>query len=110
MNDATLAGIIGLNDSQNRPIFMPGDLNRPDSIMGYPVHGAQLANTGDEALSIVFGNLDAVKVSVVAPGLVVESSRDYLFNKAQVAYRGHIRAAAGLIDPAAVKSFKGANV
>ena len=46
----------------------------------------------------------------VAPGLVVESSRDYLFNKAQVAYRGHIRAAAGLIDPAAVKSFKGANV
>jgi HK97 family phage major capsid protein len=110
MNDATLAGIIGLNDSQNRPIFMPGDLNRPDSIMGYPVHGAQLVNTGDEALSIVFGNLDAVKVSVVAPGLVVESSRDYLFNKAQVAYRGHIRAAAGLIDPAAVKSFKGANV
>jgi HK97 family phage major capsid protein len=110
MNDATLAGIIGLADDQHRPIFIPGDLNRPDSIMGYPVHGAQLVNTGDEALSILFGNLDAVKVSVVAPGLVVESSRDYLFNKAQVAYRGHIRAAAGLIDPAAVKSFKGANV
>ena len=60
MNDATLAAAIGLSDDQHRPIFIPGDLNRPDSILGYPVHGAQLVDNGDEALSILFGNMDEI--------------------------------------------------
>lgn len=110
MNDATLGGIVKLLDSQNRPIFVPGDLNRPDSILGYPVHSAALADTGDEALSIVFGDLGAIVTAVVTPGVVIESSRDYAFATGLVSYRGYVRGATGLIDGNAVKSFKGANV
>lgn len=110
MNDATLGGIIKLLDSQNRPIFVPGNLNQPDTILGFPVHSADLANTGDEALSICFGDLNAVVTAVVTPGVTIESSRDYAFATGLVSYRGYVRGATGLIDGAAVKSFKGANV
>ena len=110
MNDATLGGIVKLLDSQNRPIFAPGNLNQPDTILGYPVHSAALADTGDEALSLVFGDLNAVVTAVVSPGVVIESSRDYAFATGLVSFRGYVRGATGLIDGSAVKSFKGANV
>ena len=109
MNDSTLGGVMKLLDSQNRPIFVPGDLNRPDTILGYAVYSGALADTGDEALSIVFGDLGAIK-TVLVGGVDIASSADFAFNYGLITYRIQVRGVTGLIDAAAVKSFKGANV
>jgi len=105
-NDATLGGIVKLLDSQNRPIFIPGDLSKPDSLLGFPVYSAALANTGANALHTVFGDLKSIYTAVVAPGVSVESSKDYAFNVGLVTYRIIIRGATGLVDGNAVKSLK----
>jgi HK97 family phage major capsid protein len=109
MNDATMGGVMKLLDSQNRPIFVPGDLTRPDTILGFPVYSAPLADTGDEALSIVFGDLGAIK-TVLVGGVDIASSADFAFNYGLITYRIQVRGVTGLIEATAVKSFKGANV
>lgn len=109
MNDATMGGVMKLLDSQNRPIFVPGDLSRPDTILGFPVYSAPLADTGDEALSIVFGDLGAIK-TVLVGGVDIASSADFAFNYGLITYRIQVRGVTGLIEASAVKSFKGANV
>ena len=109
MNDATIATCMKLLDSQNRPIFTPGDLGRPDTLLGFPVYSAALADCADEALSIVFGDLSAIKTAIVG-GAEIASSADYAFANGLVTFRVQVRGVSGLIDPSAVKSFKGANV
>ena len=109
MNDATLATVMKLLDDQNRPIFTPGDLGRPDTLLGFPVYSAALADCADEALSIVFGDLSAIKTAIVG-GVEIASSADYAFANGLVTFRVQVRGVSGLIDPSAVKSFKGANV
>lgn len=109
MNDTTLGAIMGLVDGASRPIFVPGDQSRPDTILGFPVYSAALADNGDEALSIAFGNLGAV-YTVVAGAPSVQADASYAFASGLVTYRGILRGATGLIDPNAVKTFKGANV
>lgn len=108
-NDATIGGIMKLLDSQNRPIFVPGDLGRPDTVLGFPVYSGALADTGDEALSVVFGDLGAIK-TVVVGGVEIASSADFAFNYGLITYRIQVRGVTGLIEASAVKSFKGANV
>lgn len=109
MNDTTLGAVMGLVDGASRPIFVPGDQTRPDTILGFPVYSAALADNGDEALSIVFGDLSAV-TTAVAGAPAIEADRSYAFASGLITYRGILRGATGLIDPNAVKSFKGANV
>jgi HK97 family phage major capsid protein len=109
MNDTTLGAIMGLVDGASRPIFVPGDQNRPDTILGFPVYSAPLADNGDEALSVLFGNLGAV-YTAIAGAPAIEADRSYAFNAGLITYRGILRGATGLIDPNAVKTFKGANV
>ena len=109
MNDTTLGAIMGLVDGASRPIFVPGDQSRPDTILGFPVYSAALADNGDEALSIAFGDLGAV-YTLVAGAPAIEADKSYAFATGLITYRGILRGATGLIDPAAVKTFKGANV
>lgn len=109
MNDTTLGSIMGLVDGASRPIFVPGDQSRPDTILGFPVYSAALADNGDEALSVAFGNLGAV-YTVVAGAPAIEADRSYAFNAGLITFRGILRGATGLIDPLAVRTFKGANV
>ena len=109
MNDTTLGAIMGLVDGASRPIFVPGDQSRPDTILGFPVYSAALADNGDEALSAAFGDLSAV-YTVIAGAPAIEADRSYAFNAGLITYRGILRGATGLIDPNAVKTFKGANV
>lgn len=107
MNDTTLGAIMALVDGASRPIFIPGDQSRPDTILGFPVYSAALANTGAAALSVAFGDLSAVVTAVVgAPS--IEADRSYAFNAGLITYRGILRGATGLVDPNAVKTFKGA--
>lgn len=108
-NDATIGGIMKLLDSQNRPIFVPGDLSRPDTVLGFPIYSGALADTGDEALSLVFGDLGAIK-TVVVGGVDIASSADFAFNYGLITYRIQVRGVTGLIEASAVKSFKGANI
>jgi HK97 family phage major capsid protein len=109
MNDTTLGAIMGLVDGASRPIFVPGDQSRPDTILGFPVYSAALADNGDEALSIAFGDLGAV-YTLVAGAPAIEADKSYAFATGLITYRGILRGATGLIDPAAVKTFKGANI
>jgi HK97 family phage major capsid protein len=109
MNDTTLGAIMGLVDGASRPIFVPGDQSRPDTILGFPVYSAALADNGDEALSIAFGDLSAV-YTAIAGAPAIEADRSYAFNAGLITYRGILRGATGLIDTNAVKTFKGANV
>ena len=105
MNDTTLGVIMGLVDGASRPIFVPGDQNRPDTILGFPVYSAALASNGANALSIAFGDLGAV-YTVVAGAPAIEADRSFAFGTGLITYRGILRGATGLIDPAAVKTFK----
>jgi HK97 family phage major capsid protein len=100
---------MGLVDGASRPIFVPGDQTRPDTILGFPVYSAALADNGDEALSIAFGDLGAV-YTAIAGAPAIEADRSFAFGTGLVTYRGILRGATGLIDPNAVKTFKGANV
>lgn len=109
MNDTTLGAVMGLVDGASRPIFVPGDQSRPDTILGFPVYSAALADNGDEALSAAFGDLSAV-YTVIAGAPAIEADRSYAFANGLITYRGILRGATGLIDPNAVKTFKGANV
>jgi len=109
MNDTTLGAIMGLVDGASRPIFVPGDQTRPDTILGFPVYSAALADNGDEALSIAFGDLGAV-YTVVAGAPAISADTSFAFGTGLITYRGILRGATGLIDPNAVKTFKGANV
>lgn len=107
MNDTTLGGVMGLVDGASRPIFVPGDQSRPDTILGFPVYSAALANTGAAALSIAFGDLSAI-YTVIAGAPAIEADKSYAFNAGLITYRGILRGATGLIDGSAVKTFKGA--
>jgi HK97 family phage major capsid protein len=109
MNDTTLGFVMGLVDGASRPIFVPGDQSRPDTILGFPVYSADLATYGDEALSIAFGDLGAV-YTLVAGAPAIEADKSYAFATGLITYRGILRGATGLIDPNAVKTFKGANI
>lgn len=109
MNDTALAAVLKIVDGQSRPIFEAGKNGQPDTILGYPVYSAALADNGDEALSIVFGDLGKI-VTVVAGGVDIRSSADFALNYGLVTYRVGVRGATGLLLPSAVKSFKGANV
>ena len=108
-NDATLAGLRKILDGNDRPIFEAGNVGQPDTILGIPVYSAALADNGDEALSLVFGDLGAVKTALVG-GVSIASSTDYAFANGLVTFRVQVRGVTGLVDPNAVKSFKGANV
>jgi HK97 family phage major capsid protein len=109
MNDTTLGAVMGLVDGASRPIFVPGDQTRPDTILGFPVYSAALADNGDEALSIAFGDLGAI-YTVVAGAPAISADTSFAFGTGLITYRGILRGATGLIDPNAVKTFKGANV
>ena len=109
MNDATMGGVMKLLDSQNRPIFIPGDLTRPDTILGFPVYSGPLVDTGDEAISAVFGDLGSIK-TVLVGGVDIASSADFAFANGLITYRIQVRGVTGLVEASAVKSFKGANV
>jgi HK97 family phage major capsid protein len=109
LNDATLASVLKIVDDNAQPIFKAGVNGQPDTIFGYPVYSAALANNGDEALSVLFGDLGKI-VTVVAGGVDIRSSADFALNYGLVTYRVGVRGATGLLLPSAVKSFKGANV
>jgi HK97 family phage major capsid protein len=106
MNDATLGGVIKLLDSNNRPIFIPGDLSKPDSVLGFPVYSAALADSAANALNVAFGDLGAVK-TVLVGGVDIAASTDFAFNYGLTTYRIQVRGVTGLIEPSAVKTFKG---
>jgi HK97 family phage major capsid protein len=108
-NDANLGAAMALLDSQNRPIFIPGDMSRPDTLLGYPVYSGALVDNGDEALSWLFGDLGAIK-TVLVGGVDIASSADFAFANGLITYRIQVRGVTGLIEASAVKTFKGANV
>ena len=93
-NDANLGAAMALLDSQNRPIFIPGDMSRPDTLLGYPVYSGALVDNGDEALSWVFGDLGAIK-TVVVGGVDIASSADFAFANGLITYRIQVRGVTG---------------
>jgi len=106
-NDSTVAALMKIVDGQSRPIFTPGLNGQPDTILGYPVYSAALANQGVNALSLAFGDLSAIK-SVLVNGIDVKASDQFHFDYDTIVWRVQLRAAGALILPSHVKTFKGA--
>lgn len=106
--DAALAGIRKLKDTTGQYLWAPSvQVGQPDLLLGRPVHGsAFLTAPAAAATSAVFGDMSAYWVRIVN-GLRIERSDQALFGSDQIAFRGVIRADGGLVDPSAVRSFKG---
>ena len=110
MNDTTLGVVTGLVDTAGQPIFRPGDANTPDRLLGAPIYSAALIDlTDDTAGAILFGDLGQI-YTVLVGGVQVEVSREFAWNLGLISYKVQVRGATGLAIPAAVKSYKSANV
>ena len=110
MNDTTLGVVTGLVDTAGQPIFRPGDANTPDRLLGAPIYSAALIDlTDDTAGAILFGDLGQI-YTVLVGGVQVEVSREFAWNLGLISYKVQVRGATGLSIPAAVKSYKSANV
>ena len=105
-NDSTIGALMKIVDGQSRPIFTPGVNGAPDTILGYPVYSAALANQAVNALSLAFGDLSAVK-SVLVNGIDVKVSDQFHFDYDTMVWRVQLRAAGALVLPSHVKTFKG---
>lgn len=107
--DAAIAGIRKLKDTTGQYLWAPSvQVGQPDLLLGRPVYGsAFLPAPAVGAVSAVFGDMSAYWVRIVN-GLRIERSDQALFGSDQIAFRGVIRADGGLVDPSAVRSFKGA--
>lgn len=109
MSDATLAAIRKLEDSQNRPLWVPSlTAGEPSTLLGYPVVvDHNIADAATSAKSLVFGDLSGY-FARFSGSIRVERSDDFAFNTDLVSWRFLMRADGDLVDTNAVKTFEGA--
>lgn len=102
MNDNSLAKVRKLKDSQNRPVFLPGDagLGGPmgDTILGYPVTINQdVANMAANAKSILFGDFSYYTIRDVM-GMTMFRFEDSAYAKlGQVGFLAWMRTGGNLV-------------
>lgn len=109
MSDATLAEIRKLEDSQNRPLWVPSLVaGEPSTLLGVPVVvDHNIADAATSAKSLAYGDLSGY-FARFARGIRVERSDDFAFNTDLVSWRFIMRADGDLIDTNSVKTFVGA--
>lgn len=97
-----------LKDSQGRYLWQPnGQAGAPAELLGNPVHRDPFfAAPAADAVSWAYGDFTRYWVRVVGE-VRVESSPHALFGTDQTAFRAVLRADGQLMDPNAVKTFKG---
>lgn len=104
MSDATLGAILGIT-SASLPLFQPGGQGGVDRLLGKPVYTAGgIADIGDNAKPILFGDLGQIKTALVG-GIRVDVSREYAWNLGLISYKVEVRGATGLAQSSAVKHY-----
>lgn len=104
MNDATIAAVRKLKDSDGQYIWQPGlAAGRPDTILGRPVVADDaLAAQGSAAKSIVFGDIARAYTVRMVNALDVARSDEYAFDTDLVTWRFVARFDGALVDEKAL--------
>lgn len=104
MNDATIAAVRKLKDSDGQYIWQPGiAAGRPDSILGRPVVADDaMAAQASAAKSIVFGDISKAYTARMVNALDVARSDEYAFDTDLVTWRFVARFDGALVDEKAV--------
>ena len=111
MNDSALKVIRKLKDSQNRPVFLPGDagLSGPmaDTVMGYRVTINQdMAAMAANAKSILFGDMSKYIIRDVMAATAFRFTDSAYSKLGQVGFLYWMRSGGNLTDTAAVKYYQ----
>jgi len=95
-----------LKDGDNRYLY-DVRVGEPDQFMGYRVHeNVHMADLGNSAKSILFGDLNNYKVRL-AGGIQIAQSADYAFNEDITTFRAIARADGDLANADSVKYWDG---
>ena len=110
MNDASLAIVRKLKDSQNRPIFLPGydglGGSMGDRVLGYDVTVNQdVATMAANAKSILFGDFSKYVIRDVMQAQLFRFTDSAYTKLGQVGFLMWSRAGGNLLDTAAVKYY-----
>lgn len=111
MNDSALKVIRKLKDSQNRPVFLPGDagLSGPmaDTVMGYRVTINQdMAAMAANAKSILFGDMSKYMIRDVMAATAFRFTDSAYSKLGQVGFLYWMRSGGNLVDANAVKYYQ----
>lgn len=111
MNDSALKVIRKLKDSQNRPVFLPGDagLSGPmaDTVLGYRVTINQdMAAMAANAKSILFGDMKKYIVRDVMAATAFRFTDSAYAKLGQVGFLYWMRSGGNLTDTGAVKYYQ----
>ena len=105
--DTNLGTILGITSS-SVPIFQPGGQGGVDRLLGKPVYTASgIANIGDDAKPILFGDLGQIK-TVIVGGIQIESSKEFAWDYDLTSFKCTVRGATNLVQSNAVKFLKNA--
>lgn len=110
MNDASLAIVRKLQDSQNRPVFIPGYDGlggpMPDRILGYDVTINQdVAVMAANAKSILFGDFSKYVIRDVMQATLFRFTDSVYVKLGQVGFLMWARSGGNLLDSGAVKYY-----
>lgn len=100
MNDAYIAAVRKLVDSQNRPIWEPSvQAGQPDRLLGYPVwnNTAMTSTIGTGQVAMLFGDFSKYHIRVAGDLTLVVARELYVANH-QVGYFGFLRVDGNLLD------------
>jgi HK97 family phage major capsid protein len=106
MNDATIAKVVSLKDTNGQPIFLPALApGQPDTLLGRPIlSNANMPVMANAARSIAFGDFNGYAVRIVR-GVRFERSDDFAFSTDLVTFKAVLRTDGRVVDPNAIKVF-----
>lgn len=104
MNDTIFRQVKEIADSQNRPLFLPANLQSgaPGSLLGYPIVLNQDMASGSAAKCILFGKLDKFMVRRVQ-GITLRRSDDWNFDQFQASFVAYLRSDSDTVQANAIK-------
>lgn len=104
MNDATLAAVRSLVDSQNRPLWQLAlNLNDPDTLLGYPVYvNPDIPVMAANAKSAFFGTWDAAYLIRDVAGVQMVRLDERFADQLQAGFFAFCRTDATVDDPKAI--------
>ena len=103
-NDTIFRQIKEIADSQNRPLFLPANLQSgaPGTLLGYPVAINQDMANGSASKCLLFGRMDKFFVRRVQ-GVTLRRSDDWNFDQFQASFVAYLRSDSDTVHSAAIK-------
>ena len=103
-NDTIFRQIKEIADSQNRPLFLPANLQSgaPGTLLGYPVAINQDMASGSASKCLLFGRMDKFFVRRVQ-GVTLRRSDDWNFDQFQASFVAYLRSDSDTVQQNAIK-------